>query len=146
MDGETHRGSTEVPADRNPDHPNLMRPWKPGETGNPSGRQPREVRLRVLMLRVGAEELPVAGESGKKMTRNEFAVRYLWNRLADKNVSLKLKLEIIRFLTEHTEGRPFTAEPPQAEESPDELIAQLRKIHESCGLGSLDDALNGQTD
>jgi hypothetical protein len=130
--GAENRDGTDVPPDRNPKYPNLKRPWKKGETGNPGGPKKKTEQLRGVLARVGHESVALTDGSGK-MSRFEIAVRVLWKAALATSTNMKLKLEIIRFIVENTEGRPFTAEVPKDVGDPDEILEQLRRIHESCG-------------
>lgn len=84
--------------------------WKPGESGNPHGRPPKDQTLAELLRAAGTEEIT---RGGVKATRNVHLVALIWK------TALAGDEAYVRLLLDRLLGR---AAPADADESPAPIL------------------------
>lgn|SRR6516162_3464956 len=87
-----------------------LRPWKPGRSGNPSGRPKGQRSTAIAVLaRLGDQ--------------NAWVQCY---RMAEQQKDVRAMIEILRYLTDRRDGKPYVAENTAVSQKPDVLKSDMR--------------------
>src|SRR5215471_21079064 len=80
-----------------------LRPWRPGQSGNPSGRPKGQRSTTIAVL-------------AKLGDQNAWVQCY---RMAEQQKDVRAMIEILRYLTDRRDGKPFVADNPAVLQKPD---------------------------
>src|SRR5215469_13401722 len=87
-----------------------LRPWKPGQGGNPSGRPKGRRSTAIAVL-------------AKLGDQNAWVQCY---RMAEQQKDVRAMVEILRYLTDRRDGKAFIAENPAEKQKSDALQQDTR--------------------
>lgn len=84
--------------------------YKPGQSGNPNGRPPKERELAALLLKAGSKSVEV---DGKRVSGKQFVSQAVWElvttgktRVGDRELLLGSEgwFEIVKWIHTHIDG------------------------------------------
>ncbi len=103
-------------------NPSPKNQWKPGQSGNPNGRPPKNVALSDILKELGLESIEDI-ETKDKKTRNELLAKVMWKK-ALKGDMLAINTVLERKdgkLKEHIVTEDITVHVPDQQEQKDML-------------------------
>lgn len=93
---------------------NLVEPWKPGMSGNPKGRPPKDRAMTSLLEAAGRKKLRTAG--GKLVPRNVVLAELVWEAVTLGRIEMpdglprilapKEWIDIVKFIYGQIDGPP----------------------------------------
>src|SRR5262249_33648634 len=89
---------------------NGLRPWKPGQSGNPRGRPKGQRSTAIAVL-------------AKLGDQNAWVQCY---RMAEQQKDVRAMVEILRYLTDRRDGKAYVAENPATSQKSDALQQDTR--------------------
>jgi len=87
-----------------------LRPWTPGQSGNPSGRPKGQRSTAIAVL-------------AKLGDQNAWVQCY---RMAEQQKDVRAMIEILRYLADRRAGKPYIAENPATQQKADALQQDSR--------------------
>ena len=93
-------------------------PWKPGQSGNPSGSPKRENSLTHILEQIGSEPVDETG-----LTRKQALARLMWSKALDD-----VDMTAMKYIYDRIDGSPRQAvEMTGADGDPIEVVVKFDK-------------------